>query len=120
MKSIFAAAILGALCAGPAFAKDVSVSGYTRRDGTYVAPYLRSAPDGDSSNNYGPSRSSGPTFGAYRTLGSYSSPQTRDSDRDGVPNYRDNDDDNDGVSDNSDRSQYGSERSTGYGSSYGN
>lgn len=29
------------------------VSGYTRRDGTYVAPYTRSAPDGIRSNNLG-------------------------------------------------------------------
>lgn len=29
------------------------VSGYTRRDGTYVSPYTRSAPDGFRSNNLG-------------------------------------------------------------------
>src|SRR5579871_3472722 len=30
----------------------VSVQGYTRRDGTYVQPYMRSAPDGNPYNNY--------------------------------------------------------------------
>ena len=30
----------------------VSVRGYTRQDGTYVAPHYRSAPDGDFSNNW--------------------------------------------------------------------
>lgn len=28
------------------------VSGYTRKDGTYVAPYQRSHPDGNPYNNY--------------------------------------------------------------------
>ncbi len=32
---------------------DVYVRGYYRSDGTYVAPYYRSAPDGIISNNYG-------------------------------------------------------------------
>lgn len=31
---------------------DVSVQGYYRSDGTYVAPHMRSAPDGDPSNNW--------------------------------------------------------------------
>ena len=35
-----------------ALAKDVSVSGYYRKNGTYVQPYHRSAPDGDFSNNW--------------------------------------------------------------------
>lgn len=29
----------------------VSVGGYTRRDGTYVAPYVRTRADGDPTNN---------------------------------------------------------------------
>lgn len=33
--------------------KLVSVSGYTRKDGTYVAPHYRSEPDGITSNNAG-------------------------------------------------------------------
>lgn len=31
---------------------DVFVNGYTRKDGTYVSPHYRSAPDGDFSNNW--------------------------------------------------------------------
>lgn len=31
----------------------VDVRGYTRKDGTYVAPHQRSAPDGNPTNNYG-------------------------------------------------------------------
>jgi len=33
-------------------ADDVYVNGYHRRDGTYVSPHRRSAPDGNPSNNY--------------------------------------------------------------------
>ena len=32
---------------------DVSVSGYSRKDGSYVKPHYRSAPDGNPNNNYG-------------------------------------------------------------------
>lgn len=31
---------------------DSSVSGYVKRDGTYVPPYIRSSPDGTNLNNY--------------------------------------------------------------------
>ncbi|MHB1001856.1 MAG: hypothetical protein ACYC27_21665 [Armatimonadota bacterium] len=34
------------------WAKSVYVKGYTRKDGTYVAPHYRSAPDGNFSNNW--------------------------------------------------------------------
>ena len=32
-------------------AQDVNVRGYTRRDGVYVRPHVRTAPDGITSNN---------------------------------------------------------------------
>lgn len=80
-----------------AFAEDVHVRGYTRSDGTYVRPHVRSAPDSSVSNNYGPSKSS------YELT----HPQARDYDNDGISNSRDNDDDNDGLSDSSDSYQYG-------------
>lgn len=35
-----------------AFAGDVYVRGYYRKDGTYVQPHYRSAPDGNASNNW--------------------------------------------------------------------
>ena len=31
---------------------DVSVRGYTRKDGTYLQPHMRSDPDGYKGNNY--------------------------------------------------------------------
>lgn len=79
------------------FAKDVNVRGYYRKDGTYVRPHIRSSPNQYKFDNYGPSRSDSELM----------NPRSRDNDRDGTPNYLDNDDDNDGVSDDSDNSQYG-------------
>jgi hypothetical protein len=38
--------------AGLALARDVSVRGYFRSNGTYVAPHMRSAPDGNFYNNW--------------------------------------------------------------------
>lgn len=32
---------------------DVYVNGYSRKDGSYVAPHYRSRPDGNPYNNYG-------------------------------------------------------------------
>lgn len=51
MKKLFLALIL-VLMAVPAFARDVHVNGYTRKDGTYVAPHYRSAADNTVTNNY--------------------------------------------------------------------
>lgn len=80
-----------------AFAKDVYVGGYYRKDGTYVRPHIRSSPDSYKWNNYGPSRHDSELL----------NPQNRDSDKDGSPNYLDLDDDNDGTGDDSDANQYG-------------
>ena len=49
-------------------AKDVSVSGYTRNDGTYVAPHYRSAPDGDFNNNWSTWGNVNPYTGKLGTL----------------------------------------------------
>lgn len=88
-----------------AFAKDVHVKGYSRKDGTYVSPHIRSAPDSDKSNNYGPSKSSDQLL----------NPRQRDRDKDGIPNYLDKDDDNDGIKDNNDRKQYSPSNKNPYG-----
>lgn len=40
------------LAALPVVAEDVYVNGYTRKDGTYVPPHFRSAPDGNPNNNW--------------------------------------------------------------------
>jgi len=83
--------------AGAIFSKDVYVKGYYRKDGTYVRPHVRSSPDNNKWNNYGPSRQDSELM----------NPRGRDNDRDGVPNYLDCDDDNDGITDDVDINQYG-------------
>jgi hypothetical protein len=62
------------LLAQSGFARDVSVSGYTRKDGTYVAPHYRSAPDGDFSNNWTTLGNMNPHTGEIGTLTSPSQP----------------------------------------------
>lgn len=61
MKVFIVTALLAASMVS-AFA-DQSVSGYTRRDGTYVAPYTRSSPDGNPWNNYGSQGNVSPSTG---------------------------------------------------------
>ncbi len=36
----------------PTLARDISVKGYFRKDGTYVAPHHRSSPDSSVNNNW--------------------------------------------------------------------
>lgn len=40
------------LVSGELLARDIYVHGYTRRDGTYVQPHYRTAPDNTTRNNY--------------------------------------------------------------------
>jgi hypothetical protein len=85
--------------------KRVPVKGYYRKDGTYVRPHYRSAPDGDKSNNYGrPSYQQRKQYESYPILPTYQ----YDYDSDGTQNRYDNDDDNDGTDDNYDSNPYSS------------
>ncbi len=97
MKKVLLVMCLILLLSPVVQAKDVYVHGYSRSDGTYVQPYIRSSPDTSRENNYGPSQSEGENL----------NPRIRDNDGDGIPNYKDKDDDNDGVPDNKDKTQYG-------------
>lgn len=98
MKTFLTFTLAFCLALLPTFlsARDIYVRGYYRKDGTYVRPYVRSSPDRYEWNNYGPSKNS------FQLM----NPTQRDSDGDGIPNYRDHDDDNDGIHDDYDRSQY--------------
>lgn len=80
-----------ALMAQTAFA-DTNVNGYYRKDGTYVAPHVRSSPNSSKSDNYGRESGSTSSYG-------YKSPYSRDQDRDGIRNQYDYDDNNNGKSD---------------------
>lgn len=98
MKKLIVLAVLGVFLVtmgGNAYAG--WVKGYTRKDGTYVAPHYRSNPDQYKWNNYGPSRRNSERLNPYG----------RDNDRDGVPNYLDMDDNNNGILDDFDSNQYG-------------
>lgn len=81
------ALLLSFLFVTSAFARDVYVKGYTRKNGTYVAPHVRSSPDSHKWNNYGRATSS--------SVGTYD----RDQDNDGILNQYDTDDNNNGVHD---------------------
>jgi hypothetical protein len=62
--------IIGSLLMGgttPAYA-DVFVHGYFKRDGTYVAPHYRSAPDGYFYNNWSTKGNINPYAGRKGTL----------------------------------------------------
>lgn len=52
MKKKYIIPFLGAITSPLLFAKDVYVDGYMRKDGTYVAPHYRSAPDGVHDNSW--------------------------------------------------------------------
>jgi hypothetical protein len=43
---------LAAIAATTTASAQVHVNGYTKKDGTYVAPHYRSSPDGNPYNNY--------------------------------------------------------------------
>ncbi|MGH7389701.1 MAG: hypothetical protein ACREM3_09630 [Candidatus Rokuibacteriota bacterium] len=55
------AIVLGLIA--PAFAGDTYVRGHIRKDGTYVQPHYRSAPDGNVWNNYSTSGNVNPYTG---------------------------------------------------------
>lgn len=51
-----------------ALARDVYVQGYTRADGTYVAPYVRTSPDSTINNNWSTSPNVNPYTGRLGTV----------------------------------------------------
>jgi hypothetical protein len=66
------------------------VHGYTKSNGTHVNSYYRTCADGNKNNNFGKQQYPG------------QNPYTRDADHDGIPNYLDRDDNNNGLTDNQD------------------
>lgn len=62
-----------------AFAQDVYVRGYTRRNGTYVAPHYRTAPDSTKLNNYSTQGNVNPYTGKSGTVNPYNTYQYRPS-----------------------------------------
>lgn len=52
MRKLLLAALLSIAAFSSAFAADVYVRGYTRSDGTYVAPHYRSSPNSTRNDNW--------------------------------------------------------------------
>ncbi len=69
----FLLAFLIATLAIPAVAGNVK--GYTRKDGTYVAPHHRTNPDGNPHNNYSTQGNYNPYTGKQGTVDPYATPQ---------------------------------------------
>ncbi len=60
------------LFSSPAFASDtVKVKGYTKKDGTYVAPHDRTAPDKSKENNWSTKGNVNPETGKKGTVDPY-------------------------------------------------
>lgn len=52
MKIVLTALILATMSTSAFAARVVNVNGYTRSNGTYVAPHVRTAPDNTVTNNF--------------------------------------------------------------------
>lgn len=64
--------LLAALIAGPAFAQGtVHVDGYFRRDGTYVPPHTRTAPNSSRTDNWSSEPNVNPNTGERGTVDPY-------------------------------------------------
>lgn len=61
MKSLL---LLASLLIGSLASADVYVDGYTRSNGTYVAPYHRSSPNGTTLDNYSTQGNTNPYTGS--------------------------------------------------------
>ena len=69
MRMFMIAALL--LTAAASASAQVHVKGYTRSNGTYVAPYVRSAPDHSIYNNYSTQPNVNPYTGRAGTVNPY-------------------------------------------------
>lgn len=67
--SIIAVLLVAVFCLSSTAEAVVNVKGYYRKDGTYVAPHVRSNPNGLKSDNYGYTPSQGKYNDTYGTRG---------------------------------------------------
>lgn len=78
MRALILAAAAFSMAASPAMAQSVYVHSYTTKNGTYVAPHYRSAPDSSKLNNWSTKGNVNPYTGQMGTRNpyapSYSSP----------------------------------------------
>lgn len=67
MKNLLILAFLVFPVSAHAYGDDVHVDGYTRSNGTYVQPHMRTAPDHTASNNYSTYGNTNPYTGKQGT-----------------------------------------------------
>jgi len=72
MKKLMLALVASALIV-PAASAQVHVNGYVNKNGTYVAPYYRSSPNGTTLDNYSTRGNVNPYTGKVGTKDPYSS-----------------------------------------------
>lgn len=71
MKKLAAATVVLALCGMAEAAQQVQVDGHFRRDGTYVPPHYRTAPDSSRQNNWSSQGNVNPHTGERGTVNPY-------------------------------------------------
>lgn len=69
-----AIAVIGMMALGAEASAQVRVDGYTRKDGTYVQPHVRTTPDNNRMNNYGSQGNTNPYTGRQGTVDPYRPP----------------------------------------------
>ena len=70
-----------------ALGSDIYVNGYTKSNGTYVEPHMRSAPDSNPYNNYSTKGNVNPYTGKEGTVEPYNSGNTNGYGRGYKPRY---------------------------------
>jgi hypothetical protein len=74
-RRVVVAGLACCLIGAPAFGQSPQYQrGYTRRDGTYVAPHMRTRPDGNPWNNYSTRGNVNPYTGRGGTVDPYRPP----------------------------------------------
>jgi len=68
VKLLSATFLALAIAAVSVLAADTHVKGYTKKDGTYVAPHERTAPDRSKTNNYSAKGNTNPYTGKKGTV----------------------------------------------------
>lgn len=71
MKKVTLAVCCAAIAGGAFAGDDVAVRGYVKRDGTYVAPHMQTAPDATVLNNYSTKDNTNPYTGQAGTVDPY-------------------------------------------------
>lgn len=72
----FVLALVAATLIAPAATAQVHVKGYTKKDGTYVAPHYRSSPNNSVYDNYSAKGNVNPYTGKVGTVAPYSTTNT--------------------------------------------